>query len=426
MRDLLPVPSPVLDPVAAWYVADILSGVAPPTNGSFGRIAYKTGTSYGYRDAWSIGFDGRTVIGVWAGRPDGAPVPGLSGIGTAAPILFEAFDRLGTPSVPLPAPPPGVLKATNASLPAPLKRFRNPDDNIVAADPSYSRALRRIEKEDADIILEIPAGSERNLVREGSQQLGISVDAINGTKAAIGGNYLQSILGDFCSELTINASMAPAANAGIINITYSTWFNPLAEYKYYIVPGILVLLLTMIGGFMSALNIVREKEAGTIEQINVTPIKKHHFILGKLIPFWVLGNIIFSIGLIVARVVYGIVPVGSLPVLYACISMYLLAILGFGLLISTFCETQQQAMLIMFFFMMIFILMGGLYTPIESMPGWAQVIAQFNPAGYLIEVIRMVVLKGSGFRDITPHLVKLGIFAIVLNGWAVFNYKKTS
>jgi len=192
------------------------------------------------------------------------------------------------------------------------------------------------------------------------------------------------------------------------------------------VPGILAILVTMVGGFMSALNIVKEKEAGTIEQINVTPIKKYHFILGKLIPFWVLGNIIFSIGLIVARVVYGIVPAGSLLVLYACISMYLLAILGFGLLISTFCETQQQAMLIMFFFMMIFILMGGLYTPIESMPGWAQVIAQFNPASYLIEVIRMVVLKGSGFKDIIPHLIKLGIFAIVLNGWAIFNYKKTN
>ncbi|HVX80736.1 MAG TPA: penicillin-binding protein 1C [Devosiaceae bacterium] len=149
--------APVLDPVAAWYVADILSGVAPPTNGSFGRIAYKTGTSYGYRDAWSIGFDGRTVIGVWAGRPDGAPVPGLSGIGTAAPILFEAFDRLGTPSVPLPAPPPGVLKATNASLPAPLKRFRNPDDNIVATDPAPEIAF---PADGVDVDLGVASGAD--------------------------------------------------------------------------------------------------------------------------------------------------------------------------------------------------------------------------------------------------------------------------
>ena len=128
--------APVLDPVAAWYVTDILAGVPPPLNGSPGRIAYKTGTSYGYRDAWSIGYDGRTVVGIWVGRPDGAPVPGISGIGTAAPILFESFDRLGMPAAPFRNAPSGVLFASNADLPEPLKRFRNPDENVVAADPA--------------------------------------------------------------------------------------------------------------------------------------------------------------------------------------------------------------------------------------------------------------------------------------------------
>lgn len=124
--------APVLDAAAAWYVADILSDVPPPLNGSPGRIAYKTGTSYGYRDAWAIGFDGRTVIGVWVGRPDGAPVPGMSGIETAAPILFESFDRLGTPAVPLSMAPAGVIIASNSELPAPLRRFRHPDEQMVA------------------------------------------------------------------------------------------------------------------------------------------------------------------------------------------------------------------------------------------------------------------------------------------------------
>jgi penicillin-binding protein 1C len=122
----------VLDPVAAWYVTDILRDVPPPLNGSAGRIAFKTGTSYGYRDGWSIGFDGKTVIGVWVGRPDGAPVPGLAGITGAAPILFEAFDRLGPSSPAFKAAPPGVLFASNAELPEPLKRFRHPDDQVVA------------------------------------------------------------------------------------------------------------------------------------------------------------------------------------------------------------------------------------------------------------------------------------------------------
>jgi penicillin-binding protein 1C len=125
-------PAPVLDPVSAWYVTDILADVPPPLNGSPGRIAYKTGTSYGYRDAWAIGFDGRTVIGVWVGRPDGAPVPGMAGITAAAPVLFEAFDRLGSRKAPLPRPPAGALLASNTDLPDPLRRFRHPDARLVA------------------------------------------------------------------------------------------------------------------------------------------------------------------------------------------------------------------------------------------------------------------------------------------------------
>jgi penicillin-binding protein 1C len=148
--------APVLDPVAAWYVSDILSDVPPPLNGSFGRIAYKTGTSYGYRDAWSIGYDGKTVIGIWAGRPDGAPVPGISGIVTAAPILFEAFDRLGMKAVPLRPAPPGVLVATNATLPPPLKRFRNPDAETVAADPAPQIAF---PGDGVDVDLGLASGS---------------------------------------------------------------------------------------------------------------------------------------------------------------------------------------------------------------------------------------------------------------------------
>jgi len=182
----------------------------------------------------------------------------------------------------------------------------------------------------------------------------------------------------------------------------------------------------MIGGFLSALNIVKEKEIGTIEQINVTPIRKHHFILGKLIPFWVLGYVVFTVGLLVSWLVYGIVPEGNLGVLYAFIGVYLLSVLGLGLLVSTFCETQQQAMFIMFFFMMIFILMGGLFTSTDSMPEWAKAVSRANPVTYLIEVMRMVVLKGSGFADVASHFLIVGCFAVGLNALAVLNYRKTN
>jgi penicillin-binding protein 1C len=114
----------LMDQAAAWQVGNVLLGTPPPENGVHGRIAFKTGTSYGYRDAWSVGFDGRITIGVWVGRPDGAPVPGLVGRVSAAPILFDAFARTGKIPAALPKPPKGVLVASNAKLPPPLRRFR--------------------------------------------------------------------------------------------------------------------------------------------------------------------------------------------------------------------------------------------------------------------------------------------------------------
>jgi ABC-2 type transport system permease protein len=241
----------------------------------------------------------------------------------------------------------------------------------------------------------------------------------------LGGSYLGSIIRDFNLGIQMEWSSADAPSVPErIEINSSNWFNPLMNYKVFMVPGILAILVTMVGGFLSALNIVKEKEVGTIEQINVSPIKKYLFISGKLIPFWILGNVVFTLGLLVSWLVYGIVPVGNLLVLYGFIWLYLAAVLGFGLLVSTFCENQQQAMFIMFFFLMIFILMGGLFTPIDSMPPWAQMITIFNPLKYLIEVMRMIILKGSGWQDILPHAMIIASFALVLNGWAVWNYRK--
>ncbi|HTQ26776.1 MAG TPA: ABC transporter permease [Puia sp.] len=298
---------------------------------------------------------------------------------------------------------------------------------LVNYGASFRQAFRLIELDKADLVLEIPQGFERNLQRENKQELFIAVNAINGTKANLGGAYLNSIIQDFNSDIRVQLQ-DPGASvlAPEIEVTSSNWFNVFMNYHVFMVPGILAILVTLVGGFLSALNIVKEKEVGTIEQINVTPIRKYHFITGKLIPFWILGNVVLTLGLLVSRLVYGIVPVGNLLVLYAFVSVYLLAILGFGLLISTYCETQQQAMFVTFFFVMIFILMGGLFTPIESMPGWAKMVSRFNPVSYLIQTMRMVILKGSGLSDLAGNIGIVAIFAVVLNLWAVWNYRKAS
>ncbi len=298
----------------------------------------------------------------------------------------------------------------------------------LSGDPvSYDAALKLVEREEADLVLEIPSHFEKDLVKEDEITVFMALNAINGVKANLGGAYLRTILQDYNREVRLKWIQFPRFNPDTqVEVVSSNWYNPLMNYKYFMVPGILVLLLTMIGANLTAINIVREKEIGTIEQINVTPIRKAHFILGKLIPFWVLGMLVLTLGFVIARLAYGIIPVGSFLTIYAFAAIYLLAVLGLGLLISTYSSTQQQAMLVSFFLMMIFILLGGLYTSIESMPMWAQYITKLNPVSYFIEVMRMVVLKGSGLSDIKSQLLVITGFALLFNGWAVYSYRKRS
>ena len=293
--------------------------------------------------------------------------------------------------------------------------------------PSFNNSLNEIEHDRSDLVLEIPASFEKDLVQDDEATLFMAINAINGVKASLGGAYLQKIIQDYNKDVRMDWIQFPRFNPEPnIDITSSNWFNPQMNYKFFMVPGILVILLTMIGSNLTALNIVREKEIGTIEQMNVTPVKKYHFILGKLIPFWILGLIVLTFGLTIARLAYGIVPAGSYFTIYVFAAVYLLTVLGLGLLISTYAATQQQAMLLSFFCMMIFILLGGLYTSIDSMPVWAQWITKFNPISYFISVMRMVVLKGSSLADIKDKLFIMMGFAIVLNGWAIFSYRKRS
>jgi ABC-2 type transport system permease protein len=298
---------------------------------------------------------------------------------------------------------------------------------ISGVDKSYNASLKEIESDKADLILQIPMHFEKDLVKENEATLLLSINAINGVKANLGGAYLGNIIKDYNREVRTEWIQFPRFNQETqIEITSSNWYNQLMNYKYFMVPGILVILLTIVGLNLAALNIVKEKEIGTIEQINVTPIKKYHFILGKLIPFWIIGLAVLTIGLLISRLVYGIIPYGSFVTIYVFAAVYLLALLGLGLLLSTYASNQQQAMLISFFIMMIFILLGGLYTSVDSMPEWAKVIAGLNPVSYFIDVMRMVVLKGSSLADIKSHLIKMAGFAILFNTWAVFNYKKRS
>ncbi|MEZ4903787.1 MAG: ABC transporter permease [Spirosomataceae bacterium] len=298
---------------------------------------------------------------------------------------------------------------------------------LVEYTQSYAQATKTVSEGNTDLILTIPPHFERDLIKLNKAQLHLAADAVNGVRAGLGTAYAAQMIGDFNREIREEWMVLPKFNEmPQIEITSANWFNPHFDYHLFMVPGILAVLVTMVGSFLTALNIVAEKEVGTIEQINVTPLKKHEFILGKLIPFWVLGLVSITLGMVVAFVVFRIVPVGSFLTIYAFSAVYLLGVLGIGLLISTFVDTQQQATLFAFFFMMIFILLGGLYTPIESMPNWAQWIANMNPPSYFIRVIRAVFIKGSAFADLIPDFLAMVGFALLFNGLAVFNYRKRS
>lgn len=300
--------------------------------------------------------------------------------------------------------------------------------DVLTDFPSQAKASSAMLAGEVDVVLEIPQYFERDLLKEKYIDLGVTINAIDGAAAGVENVYVTQIIQAFNKRLKVDLMQVSDKQLVPVNIETIPlfWYNETLNYKTFMVPGILVLLVTMITLFLSGMNIVREKEIGTLEQINVTPIKKSQFIIGKLFPFWIIGMGILTIGLIIAKLVFNVPMVGSLALLYLYTSIYILVVLGIGLFISNFTDTQQQAMFIAWFFMVIFILMSGLFTPIESMPKWAQLITEFNPIKYFVQVMRMVMLKGSGFTDILPQLLKTLLYALIMNGLAVWSYKKTS
>lgn len=298
---------------------------------------------------------------------------------------------------------------------------------ITDVSETYKDALTHIESNESDMILEIPVNFERTLVREMNADLMISANAVNGNKGGLGTAYLVNIVMDFNvnirADLSKNVSKFAAPKLEIIPLYR---YNPSLLYEMYMVPALMVMVMAMICGFLPALNIVSEKESGTIEQMNVTPVKKFTFILAKLIPYWIIGYIALTICIGVAYFVWDLFPAGFLGTLYLFVTIFILAISGFGLVISNYAITVQQAMFMMFFFVLTFIFMSGLYTPIENMPNWAQMLSNFSPLKYLIQALRMIFLKGSSFNELMPQFFALTGFAIFFNGWAIISYHKSS
>ncbi|MFH0893376.1 MAG: ABC transporter permease [Bacteroidota bacterium] len=280
-----------------------------------------------------------------------------------------------------------------------------------------------LKRNTADAYLVIPADFDKRLQKENGASVQLVVNAINGTSAALTSAYSSMIINDYNQNIATESGLSSGGN---IDVSRQYWFNPELNYQTFMVPGILVLLVTLIGLMLSGMNVVREKEMGTIEQINATPISKYQFIAGKLLPFWILGLFELAFGLIVGKLLFDIPLIGSLWLLFGVAMVYMIVVLAAGLLISTLTNTQQQAMLLSFFFMIIFIMMSGLFTSVENMPQWAQDVNQINPIAHFINIVRMILLKGSGFADFRYDFFCLVILGSILLSASVWRYRKTA
>jgi ABC-2 type transport system permease protein len=306
------------------------------------------------------------------------------------------------------------------------KMSASPFFTLVSRPQNEDIAEEQLLTDKTNVVLVFPTGFESKLVRENKSEMQILINAINGTVAGLSQNYISQILMAYNKDIIVDyLNVIPKLGQTIV-VKPHFWYNLELNYKVYMVPGILVILVTVIGMFLSGLNLVREKEIGTIEQINVTPIKKYQFIIGKLLPFMLIGLFDLFFGLTIGKILFHLPMLGSLFTLFIMAILYLIVVLGAGLLISTFADTQQQMMFIGYFFILIFILMSGIFTPTESMPQWAQYLNLLNPIYYFMSGIRMILLKGSGFKDLAFQFYSLIIYGISIVSLAVWKYRKVN
>jgi ABC-2 type transport system permease protein len=299
-----------------------------------------------------------------------------------------------------------------------------------------------MDRADADAILVIPEGFARDVQRTRAAQVQLVLNAENGSQAGVTQGYGAEIIARYAAELSAasptgalggstdalaprsGAERAPVRGVAVVETQGRGWFNPSLNYKHFMVPGILVQLVVLVGTLMTALNIVREKEAGTLEQLNVTPIRPAVFIAAKLIPLWVIGLFEFGVGLVIATQLFGVPFEGSITLLFAGAGLFLLGALGVGLWISTIAETQQQALFITFSLLMIYILMSGLFTPVRGMPEWVRMVAQLNPMMHFIAMTRAVMLRGAGVEEVARQLMALAVIGVSILTLAINQYRK--
>lgn len=290
--------------------------------------------------------------------------------------------------------------------------------NVVALCNTHDEAMLTVEDGDADVLLTIPANYSRDI--SSGSQVDVEANGVNATKGMICSQYVvRAVMESIAQWQKENGMTIQVSNISVINR-----YNPTLNFRNYMIPALMVVLLIIICGFLPALNLVNEKETGTIDAMNVTPVNRLTFVMSKLIPFWVVGIIVVTVGMLVGWLVYDLTPTGSIAAIYLATILFSLVMSGFGVAVANYSSTMLQSIFVMFAFIMIFQLMSGLFTPIGSMPQWAQTITFFIPPRYFIEIMRSIYLKGTLLTELLPQFLALLGFASFFCSIAALSYKK--
>ena len=281
--------------------------------------------------------------------------------------------------------------------------------------PTYEAALKDIEKMDADVVMVIPQHFSSDIIKKRNPQVLIAANAVNGTKGSIGASYLSRI---------ITIKVSPSAEAIQSEVSALFLYNKHLNYKVFMIPALFAIVMMLMCGFLPTLNIVGEKEAGTIEQINVTPVPKWAFILAKLIPYWTIAMFVIVVCLVLSWLIYDITCQGPLWLVFVLSMLLALFWSSFGLVISNYSDTMQQAIFVMWFFVVCMLLLSGLFTPTRSMPHLAYLTTYINPMHYFVDAIRTVFVRGGGLNNVAHQIVALLAIGMIMGAWAVRSYKK--
>ena len=284
---------------------------------------------------------------------------------------------------------------------------------------SYAEALRDIEHTNADVVVVIPQDYSKDLTLGRQPQVLIAANAVNGTKGSIGTIYLSQIVA--AGEDNTRPSAAIQSKLSTLYL-----YNKHLNFKLFMIPALFAIVMMLMTGFLPALNIVGEKEAGTIEQINVTPVSKWSFILAKLIPYWLIALFVITVCLLLAWLIYGITPSGPIWLIYLLAMLLALFFSSLGLIISNYSDTMQQAIFVMWFFVVILLLLSGLFTPTRSMPSWSYLTTYINPMSYFVDAVRTVFIRGGDLQSIWHQVLALMGIGLFMGGWAVVSYKKNN